>query len=57
MTKKLASDITSRGTFDKQDVLDRTDELKEFCVKRWWADVPNGNPDDVISDENQIVND
>lgn len=51
MTKKLASDIISKQTFAKQDVIDRTEELKKYCVKRWWADVPEGMPDDVISDE------
>jgi uncharacterized protein with ParB-like and HNH nuclease domain len=51
MTKKLASDIISKQTFAKQDVIDRTEELKKYCVKRWWADVPEGLPDDVISDE------
>lgn len=51
MTKKLASDIISKQSFAKQDVIDRTEELKKFCVKRWWADVPEGLPDDVISDE------
>jgi uncharacterized protein with ParB-like and HNH nuclease domain len=51
MTKKLASDIISKQTFAKQDVIDRTEELKMYCVKRWWADVPEGLPDDVISDE------
>ncbi|MBP5398767.1 MAG: DUF262 domain-containing protein [Bacteroidales bacterium] len=53
MTKKLASYITSKQTFAKQDVIDRTDELKEYCVKRWWADVPEGQPADVITDENE----
>ena len=52
MTNKLASYIMSKQTFAKQDVLDRTEELKEYCVKRWWADVPEGLPDDVISAEN-----
>jgi uncharacterized protein with ParB-like and HNH nuclease domain len=51
MTKKLASDIISKQSFAKQDVIDRTEELKKYCVKRWWADVPEGLPDDVISDE------
>lgn len=51
MTKKLASDIISKQTFAKQDVIDRTEALKKYCVKRWWADVPEGLPDDVISDE------
>ncbi|MBR6067932.1 MAG: DUF262 domain-containing protein [Bacteroidales bacterium] len=54
MTKKLASDITSKQTFAKKDVIERTDVLKEFCVKRWWADVPEGQPDDVISDETEF---
>lgn len=54
MTKKLASYITSKQTFAKQDVIDRTAELKEYCVKRWWADVPEGQPDDVISDETEV---
>lgn len=53
MTKKLASYITSKQTFAKQDVIDRTVELKEYCVKRWWADVPEGQPDDVITDETE----
>ena len=56
MTKKLASDITSKQTFAKQDVMVRTEELKEYCVKRWWADVPEGQADDVISDENLSEN-
>lgn len=51
MTKKLASDIIAKQTFAKQDVIDRTEELKGYCVKRWWANVPEGLPDDVISDE------
>ena len=51
MTRKLASVISSKQTFAKQDVIDRTDELKEYCVKRWWADVPESQPDDVINDE------
>ena len=53
MTKKLASYITSKQTFAKQDVVDRTDELKEYCVKRWWADVPEGRPAEVFTDENE----
>ena len=52
MTKKLASDITSKQTFAKQDVIDRTEELKKYCVKRWWGDAPEGQPDDVITDDN-----
>lgn len=51
MTKKLASFISSKQTFAKQDVIDRTEELKGYCVKRWWADVPQGIPDDVITDD------
>ena len=51
MTRKLASIISSKQTFAKQDVIDRTDEIKEYCVKRWWADVPESQPDDVINDE------
>ena len=51
MTKKLASDITATQKFEKQDVTDRTVVLKDFCVKRWWADVPEGEPEDVINDE------
>lgn len=54
MTKKLASDISSKQTFAKQDVIERTDVLKEYCVKRWWADVPEGQPIDVISEEMDI---
>ena len=53
MTKKLASDITSKQTFNKQDVINRTEELKKYCVKRWWADVPEGQLADVISDETE----
>lgn len=51
VTNKLASYITSKQTFAKQDVIDRTEELKDYCVKRWWADVPEGQPDDVINEE------
>ena len=51
MTKKLASDIVAKQTFGKEDVIVRTEELKKYCVNRWWADVPEGLPDDVISDE------
>jgi hypothetical protein len=53
ITKKLASYISSKQTFEKQDVIDRTEELKKYCVKRWWADVPEGQPEDVISAENE----
>jgi len=56
MTKKLASDIIANQTFAKQDVIDRTEELKGYCVKRWWAGVPDGHPDDVISDEIESEN-
>ena len=38
---------------DKQDVINRTEELKKYCVKRWWADVPEGQLADVISDETE----
>ncbi len=51
MTRKLASVISSKQSFVKQDVIDRTDELKEYCVKRWWADAPESQPDDVMNDE------
>ena len=54
MTNKLASYITSKHTFAKQDVIARTEELKDYCVKRWWANVPEGQPDDVISDETVV---
>lgn len=50
ITKKLASYISSKQIFAKQDVIDRTEELKDYCVKRWWADVPEGQPEDVISE-------
>lgn len=56
MTNKLASDIASKQRFAKQDVMARTEELKEYCVKRWWADIPKGQADDVISDENLSEN-
>ena len=55
MTKKLASYITSKQTFVKQDVIERTDELKQYCVKRWWADVPEGQPEDVISEDGETI--
>lgn len=55
MTKKLASDISSSQTFEKQSVITRTEELKAFCNKQWWADVPEGLPDDVISDETDAM--
>jgi uncharacterized protein with ParB-like and HNH nuclease domain len=54
ITKKLASYISSKQTFEKQDVIDRTEELKKYCVKRWWADVPEGQPEDVISAETDV---
>ena len=50
MTNKLASYITAKQTFAKQDVIDRTEELKDYCIKRWWADVPESQPDDIVSD-------
>lgn len=50
MTKKLASYITAKQTFAKQDVINRTDELRDYCMKRWWADVPEVQPDDIVSD-------
>ena len=51
MTKKLASEITSKKSFEKQDVIDRTVVLRDYCVKRWWADVPESQPEDVITDD------
>lgn len=50
MTKELASYITVKKTFAKQDVIDRTQKLKEYCIKRWWADIPENQPDDMASD-------
>lgn len=50
MTNKLASYITAKQTFAKQDVIERTEELKDYCIKRWWADVPESQPDDIVSD-------
>lgn len=50
MTKKLASQIMSKQSFAKQDVIDRTEELQDYCIKHWWADVPESQPNEVISD-------
>lgn len=50
MTNKLASYITSKQSFTKKDVIDRTEELKDYCIKRWWADVPEGQPIEIVSD-------
>ncbi|MBR4197394.1 MAG: DUF262 domain-containing protein [Bacteroidales bacterium] len=55
MTKKLASNITSKQTFAKQDVIDRTEDLKEYCEKRWWADVPESQPVEMIYSETEDV--
>ena len=50
MTNKLASYITSKQSFAKRDVIDRTEELKDYCIKRWWADVPESQPIEFVSD-------
>jgi len=50
MTNKLASYITSKQSFTKKDVIDRTEEQKDYCIKRWWADVPEGQPIEIVSD-------
>ena len=50
MTNKLASNITSKQSFAKQDVIDRTEELKDYCIKRWWADVPESQPNEIVTD-------
>lgn len=50
MTNKLASYITSKQSFTKKDVIDRTEVLKDYCIKRWWADVPEWQPIEIVSD-------
>lgn len=50
MTNKLASYITSKQSFAKRDVIVRTEELKDYCIKRWWADVPESQPIEIVSD-------
>lgn len=49
MTKKLGSEIANYGKFIKVELDKRTKELREYCMKRWWADVPAESPMDVIS--------
>lgn len=50
MTNKLASYITSKKSFAKQDIVDRTEEMKDYCIKHWWADVPESKSNETISD-------
>lgn len=50
MTNKLASYITSKKSFAKQDIVDRTEEMKNYCIKHWWADVPESQSNETISD-------
>lgn len=50
MTNKLASNISSKQSFAKQDIIDRTEELKDYCIKRWWADVPESQLSEIVSD-------
>lgn len=49
MTKKLASEIVLKKTFSKDELNLRTEELRNYCVNRWWADTPEGSPEDVFS--------
>lgn len=49
MTKKLGSEIANYSKFTKVELDKRTKELREYCMKRWWADVPAESPMDVIS--------
>jgi len=53
MTKKLASQIIHENSFTKRQLDLRTDDIKTYCVRRWWAEIPEGNPIEVVSmDEN-----
>jgi hypothetical protein len=38
MTKKLASEIDTNKGFTKQELQERTKEIAEYCVQRWWCD-------------------
>lgn len=49
MTKKLASQIIHDNTFTKKQLDLRTEDIKAYCVARWWAETPEGNPIDVVS--------
>lgn len=53
MTKKLASQIIHDNTFTKTQLNSRTEDIKNYCVRRWWAEIPEGNPIDVVSMEEQ----
>lgn len=49
MTKKLASQITHDNTFSKTQLDSRTEDIKAYCVRRWWAELPEGTPIEVVS--------
>jgi uncharacterized protein with ParB-like and HNH nuclease domain len=38
MTKKVGSEIDTKKTFSKIEMTQRTKDLAEYCVSRWWCD-------------------
>lgn len=37
MTKKVASEIDTKKAFTKVELEARTQEIADYCVKRWWC--------------------
>lgn len=38
MTKKVASEIDTKKSFTKQEIISRTKELADYCSDRWWGE-------------------
>ena len=58
MTKKLASEIDTIKGFYKNSLLNRTKNLAEYCLERWWSERSIESPLTTITieDENEINN-
>ena len=37
MTKKVGSEIDSKKSFTKKELIERTKVLAEYCIGRWWC--------------------
>ncbi len=37
MTKKVGSEIDSKKSFTKKELIERTNVLAEYCIGRWWC--------------------
>ena len=37
--------------FTKKEIDKRTNDIKDYCMERWWADVPSQIDEDILLDD------